>query len=155
MPVDGEGHQSTSAQISESLRQIIELSHRFEDVLQRSLNVNSTDLQAMEHLIRDRELSPGEISRRLHISTAAATQLVDRLVAQGHVSRAAHPSDRRRVVVRPADSSVAKAMSGLAPMIEGLAIAIDDLSEPERRVVASFLRQVTAVYARSVQSDAV
>jgi DNA-binding MarR family transcriptional regulator len=35
------------------------------------------------------------------MSAAAATAMVDRLAARGHVERAPHHVDRRRVVVRP------------------------------------------------------
>ena len=149
----GEGVQSrASARISDALRQVIDLSHRFEEVLQRSLNVNATDLVAMEHLIRDRELSPGELSRRLRVSSAASTQVVDRLVAQGHAERHPHPTDRRRVVVRPADASVVKAMSELAPMLVGLSGVIGELDDAASATVAAFLDRVIEVYSHSIAS---
>ncbi|MEI8080033.1 MAG: MarR family transcriptional regulator, partial [bacterium] len=54
---------------------------------------------ALEHLDADGSLGPSELARRLQLTTGAVTALVDRLEASGHVARAPHPSDRRRIVI--------------------------------------------------------
>jgi DNA-binding MarR family transcriptional regulator len=45
------------------------------------------------------QMSVGEIATALGISMPAASELVDRLVEAGHLTRAACPEDRRRVLV--------------------------------------------------------
>ena len=81
------------------LREILYVTADFEAHLGRELAVNPTDLKAMEHLISSGPLSPTELARRLDMSTAAVTTVVDRLVAASHVARSQHPTDRRGVVV--------------------------------------------------------
>ena len=88
------------------LRDILELTTRFELHVGKELSVNPTDLDAMEELIKDGPLSPTELARRLGVSTAAVTTVVDRLTAVGHVTRIANPEDRRGVLVVPAPASV-------------------------------------------------
>ncbi|MDI9891605.1 MarR family winged helix-turn-helix transcriptional regulator [Microbacterium sp. IEGM 1404] len=91
-------------------------------------------------------LSPGELSRRLDLTTAATTAAIDRLVALGHVTRAPHPTDRRSLLVVPTEASVHRAMSHLAPMIASVDAVLDDFSEDEQAVIARYLERVVASY---------
>ena len=90
----GELHRATLL-----LRTVIELSDAFERALGKELGVNPTDLTAMEHLIQSGPLTPSEIAKRLSLTPAAATTVVDRLASVGHVTRSPHPTDRRGVLV--------------------------------------------------------
>lgn len=128
------------------LREIIDVTDEFEAHVGRELSVNPTDLQAMEHLIMSGPLSPTELARRLGISTAAVTAVVDRLVAVEHVSRAQHPTDRRGVLVVPAPKSIARAMGTLMPMIAGIDGVLDEFSETEQETIAAYLERVVSVY---------
>ena len=134
------------------LRDILDVTGEFEAHVGRELDVNPTDLQAMEHLISSGPLSPTELARRLGISTAAVTAVVDRLVAVDHVSRAKHPTDRRGVLVVPAPNSVAKAMSTLMPMIMGIDQVLDDFSAAEQATIAAYLERVLEVYRAQLPS---
>ncbi|WP_241978717.1 MULTISPECIES: MarR family winged helix-turn-helix transcriptional regulator [Cryobacterium] len=139
-----------AAAIGVCLHEIVQLSRAFERQVGQALEVNSTDLSAMEHLMQEGPLTPSELSRRLDISTAATTLVVDRLVALGHAQRHPHASDRRKVVVVPAPSSVVRAFEELRPVIGGVAALAEDLSAAERNVVAEFLARVVGVYRDSL-----
>ncbi|MGV8884237.1 MAG: MarR family winged helix-turn-helix transcriptional regulator [Microbacteriaceae bacterium] len=128
------------------LRDILELTTQFELHVGRELSVNPTDLDAMEELIKDGPLSPTELARRLEISTAAVTTVVDRLTAVGHVTRVPNPADRRGVLVVPAPQSVAKAMSTLMPMILGIDRVLDGFTEEERMTITVYLDRVVSAY---------
>ena len=65
----------------------------------------------MEHLMGE-PIGPVELSRRLHMTSASATVLVDRLEEAGHVVREPDPHDGRRRVVRP---TAAGRQRGLRP----------------------------------------
>lgn len=118
----------------------------FEKSLQHELSVNPTGLDAMGHLVMSGPLSPGELSRRLDLTTAATTAAIDRLVALGHVTRAPHPTDRRSLLVVPTEASVQRAMSRLAPMIAGVDAVLDDFSDAEQAVITRYLERVVASY---------
>lgn len=128
------------------LREILEISEAFERRLGRELAVNPTDLSAMEHLIASGALSPGELARRLGISPAAATTVIDRLTSAGHVSRAPNPDDRRGVLVEAAPASVAATMARLMPMIRDIDRVIDDFDEHDAAVIERYLRRVVERY---------
>ncbi|WP_241992634.1 MarR family winged helix-turn-helix transcriptional regulator [Cryobacterium lactosi] len=144
------GGPPDSDAIGSALHQILQLSRAFERQVGQALEVNSTDLAAMEHLIQEGALTPGELSRRLDISTAATTLVVDRLVALGHAQRHPHTSDRRKIVVVPAPESVTRAFQQLHPVIGGVAALTQELSDDERAVVEAFLTRVIGVYRSSL-----
>lgn len=131
---------------TELLREILEVSDDFERHLGRELTVNPTDLQAMEHLLMSGPLGPSELSRRLGISTASTTKVVDRLVDLGHVTREAHPTDRRGILVVPTESSRRRALSTLMPMIMGIDAELDGFSADEQATITEYLERVVAVY---------
>lgn len=133
------------------IREIFQLSQRFERRLGASLSVNTTDLAAMEHLIQGGPMTPSELATRLEMSTAATTHVIDRLVAVGHVERQPHPVDRRKIVVTPAPASVALAFEELAPMISGVGAAAAAYDPEEQAVIAGFLRSVADLYAGLVE----
>ena len=128
------------------LRDILDLTGDFERHLGRELTVNPTDLEAMEELIRDGALSPTELARRLNMSTAAVTTVVDRLTAVGHVSREPNPDDRRGILVVPRPDSVRKAMATVMPMILGMDGVIAGFDAAERDTITAYLRAVADVY---------
>lgn len=131
---------------TELIRDVREVSQEFELHVGRQLAVNPTDLQAMEHLIQNGPLGPTELARRLDISTAAVTSVVDRLTALGHVTRTQHPTDRRGVVVVPSPESVKRAMDALIPMISGIDAVLDDFDPDEQATITAYLEQVLSVY---------
>lgn len=128
------------------LRDILNLTEQFENHLGSELAVNRTDLEAMEELIKDGPLSPTELARRLGVTTAAATTVVDRLTRLGHVTREPHPSDRRGVLVVPAPASVTRALGTLMPMIAGIDSAITGFDEAQRETITAYLGEVARVY---------
>lgn len=131
---------------SELVREFIEVNAQYSVQLGRELAVNPTDLQAMQHLIASGPLSPTELARRLEISTAAATAVVDRLVAVGHATREQHPSDRRSVVVVPRPESVDRAMGALMPMILGIDRVLDGFDAEQQATITEYLQRIVDAY---------
>lgn len=132
--------------IASQLQELAAAIFQFEKYLAHFLSVNSTDLSAMEHLIGDGPLTPSELARRLDISTAAATVMVDRLVALGHVHRRPHERDRRMVDIVPSPPSVQAAHDAMRPMLTGIAEATSALNERDRKVVERFLTDVIGAF---------
>jgi len=132
------------------LRDIREVGAAFEAHLAQQLTVNPTDLEAMEHLIQDGPLTPTDLSRRLGVSTAAMTTIIDRLTAVGHVSRVPNPSDRRGILVVPAAASVERAMGAIMPMVLGIDRVLAEFDEQEKATITDYLSRVVEVYRRQL-----
>jgi DNA-binding MarR family transcriptional regulator len=135
------------------LREVIALSRRLERHLAVELEVNATDLFAMEHLSRHGSSTPSELAQELGVTSSAATFVVDRLAAQGHVTRRPHPDDRRKTVVAPAAESVQQVMEMIRPVATGLADYVDAMPPADRAVVEAFLDQVATVYRVAVGDE--
>ena len=153
MQTGGQRGSVSVDEITGLLRDMREVTTEFEQRLGEQLTVNPTDLAAMEHLIQDGPLTPTELARRLGLTTAAMTTSIDRLTAVGHVTRSPNPADRRGILVVPAEASVGRAMGMLLPMIIGIDRVLDGYDEAQREVIASYLRQVVAVYRDHLPGD--
>ncbi len=136
--------------VGQQLQTISILSRQIERQLGLSLGVNSTALAAMEQLITHGPLTPSELAARLQVTTAAGTQIVDRLERGGHVTRQRQSDDRRHVLVVPAPASVTRTFGELAPMLSGLDAVVAALSAADRGVIDQFLGRVIDVYQAAI-----
>ena len=143
-----------STRVLEDLREIVRLSLDFQRHLGRVLTVGATDLAAMELLIENGPLSPSELARRLGVSTAAATQIVDRLTVLGHVDRQPHPEDRRKVVVIPQPESIGRTAGELLPVVRGVAELAATFPPDDLAVVERFLAGVAGIYRDALAAGA-
>ncbi len=127
----------------------------FQRRLARQLRVDAAGLATMEYLLRTGPTGPTDVARRLDISTAATTLVLDRLQAAGHLTRSPHASDRRKVLLTPAPRSAAAAQGYVDPLLRAVDALTVSLTASEQAVVANFLDRLTAVYDRAVADLAV
>lgn len=128
------------------LRELTELSRAFERRLERELGVNSTDREAMEHLISRGPLSAKDLAAAISHSPAGTTTVIDRLEKLGHASRVADPSDRRVTLVQATPASKRKAETIVWGMVAAVDSVAASLSEDEAEVVSRYLAGVTRAY---------
>lgn len=107
--------------------------------LARRLGLTESEVLAVQHLARAGELTPGQIGALLQLSSGGTTGLLHRLQRAGHVSRHAHPRDRRSAVVRLTPAIAAWATEAWAPFVAEIDALASGLSDSEREVVRRFL----------------
>ena len=123
----------------DALRECTAAGARVRVVVARQAGLSESELVALEHLVGG-PIGPAELSRRLDVSTAAATGIVDRLVSHGHVIRSPHEHDRRRTQVVVTASGREEVLQGLLPMFRALRELDESFDAQERAVVERFLR---------------
>ncbi|MCD0483628.1 MarR family transcriptional regulator [Streptacidiphilus sp. ASG 303] len=137
-------------ELSEALREVLTLTQLARGALAHRLGMPLTDVEAVEHVIMaeaaGEQLGPVELSRRLGVTSAAATQSVHRLAGEGHVERTPHPADRRRQVLQVTDTGMRHVMGELAPLLGLLGGASAGMSEEERGAALRYLANVAAAY---------
>lgn len=121
-----------------TLRRLLKTSGQVAPALARRTGLSHTELSALEHLMEE-PMGPSELAQRVGVTTAAASGIVDRLVARGHAERQPHPTDRRRTAVVCTTSGRQEMMEHLMPMFLELARLDAELTEDERAVIARFL----------------
>jgi len=131
---------------SDTLQLIMELtdvSGLLPHAIARRTGLSVSELHSLRHLLAG-PLGPNDLARTLGVTSAASSGIVDRLESRGHVSRQAHPTDKRRTVVVISDSGRTEVMTELRPMFEGLVAADARLSDEDRHVVDAYLRDIIA-----------
>lgn len=121
-----------------ALRELLTLAEQVSPVLARRAELGHTDLRALELLVESPQ-GPVELAARLGVTSAAASGIVDRMKARGHVVRAPHPTDGRRTQVCLTASGREELLGHLVPMFIGLAEVDGSLSDDERVVVQRYL----------------
>lgn len=136
------------------VRKILVLNEKMEFMMRREMDVNETDFQAMQHLIKARSMTPGNLAQALYLTPAATTTVIDRLVNKGHATRTPHPTDRRRWVITPSEASVRSAMEKLMPMILDVDSKVRSYDQAQQRVIVDFLDGVvTAMDNRAAELE--
>ena len=123
---------------SRLLRRVVQLNEEIGYQVRRIMGLKETDYAAMAILMRE-PMGPSELARALHITSAAATAVVDRLVSAGHAVREPHPEDRRRTIIRAVDASRAKTMEHVHPMMNMVEDELEKLDQHGRDAVLQFL----------------
>ena len=139
----------TPDDITEATRRLDIAMSRLTGAFARVVGVSVPELLALEHLADGKGLGPSELARRLQLTSGSVTSLVDRLEASGHAVRAAHPSDRRRVVVLRTPKADEDLRHGAAPLVGDIAELAAGLSEDERQVVGRFLERLIDIIERT------
>ncbi|UNX54841.1 MarR family transcriptional regulator [Georgenia sp. TF02-10] len=127
-----------------------------EEMRQRTsvgMGMNRSDIQALQHVIAAEQegtpITPRLLADHLRISSASTTKLLDRLTASGHLERAAHPHDRRSVVVRATPHAHREIRERLGRMHERMAEIARDVPEHCRDAVVDFLEAMAAELDRA------
>jgi DNA-binding MarR family transcriptional regulator len=143
------GWDGTSTLVA--LRELLTTGARVNHVVARRAGISDTELVTLEHLSRE-QIGPAEVARRLEVSTAAATGIVDRLVSRGHVERRPHAGDRRRTELVLTESGRSEVVGHLLPMFVALDQLDGGFTAEEREVVERYLRGAVRAFEHVLEA---
>ncbi|MFE9746916.1 MarR family winged helix-turn-helix transcriptional regulator [Saccharothrix saharensis] len=125
------------------LRQLTVETDRFAEIFGEKQRMHRTDLNALAVIMDARwsgePMSPTRLAEALHLSASATTSVLDRLEASGHVERARHPHDRRKVELRVSDKALELGRGFFGPLDEAYTGAWAQFGAADRAVIARFL----------------
>jgi DNA-binding MarR family transcriptional regulator len=127
----------------DALQELVDVAAQVPHEVARQAGLSTSELHSLRHLM-DTPMGPVELARALGVTSAAASGVVDRLVARGHALRRPHAADGRRTEVVITESGRLEVFERLAPMFAALAELDSSLSEQERTLVERYLRGATA-----------
>jgi DNA-binding MarR family transcriptional regulator len=117
--------------------------------------VSSTDFHALLHIMvgetAGAPLTLAQLRKRMEVSPAAITYLVDRMIDAGHIRREPDPDDRRKWLLRYQESGMTLARAFFEPLGVLLSTAVADLSD--RDLVAAHRVFTAMVAAMSTFED--
>ena len=98
-------------------------------------DVAANDFRALLHVMvaqtAGTPLTAGDLRKRMGMSGAAITYLVERMIASGHLHRESDPGDRRKVILRVADHGMDVARSFFTPLGEQTRAALAGLPDAD------------------------
>lgn len=125
-------------------------SYRHRTAVARRLGISESELVALTYLAEG-GLTPGELGRRLQLTSGGMTSLLQRLRRGGHIERRAHPSDRRSVVVSATQDVLDRIAELYAPLVAELDDLTAELSGHDREIVHRYLTRT--VLASELQAE--
>ena len=131
---------------SDLLRRVVDAGIHVRQQLSRMGGMNETEMATLGHVARE-AMGPAEVARRIGVTTAAATGIVDRLVARGHLERRPHASDRRRVDLHVTESGRAEVLGMLMPMLISLRDLEAGFTPEEHAVIQRYLSGALEAFA--------
>ncbi|PRH77511.1 MarR family transcriptional regulator [Streptomyces solincola] len=109
------------------------------------LGISNAEWEVLKHLVLSGEpyrLGPGELAKRLGLTPAAMTHRIDRMAADGLVTRDRDENNRVRVIVELTDEGRTKWMEAMRMATSFEEELLRDLSPAERGVLGELLIRV-------------
>ncbi|CAL4858857.1 MarR family transcriptional regulator [Microbacterium sp. MM2322] len=130
---------------------ILELRHAEQvqaDRSQRISGLGGIDLSALRYLVQarreEREISPKDLIVMLGTSSATVTNVIERLVGKGYVTREQHPTDRRAHYLLPTDAANDLVDEVYGAHHAAVVSVIDSLNEGDAETTAATIRRIAA-----------
>jgi DNA-binding MarR family transcriptional regulator len=110
------------------------------------IGINATDLNCLNILSFNGQMTAGELARATGLTTASITGVVDRLEEAGFVRRERDPRDRRRVVIRLVlETALRDVASVFLPMMRDWQQMAARYSDDELRLIVDFYDRMQGV----------
>ena len=139
--------QSPAGQhLSDALLHLRRAERRQSERALRESGLSSIDLTALRYLVQgqrdQRDLGPKDLIVMLDTSSATITNVVERLVARGYVTRVQHPTDRRAHFLVPSAEAVQRVDDAFASHHSTIVEVIDALPEADAERAAAVLVKI-------------
>lgn len=125
-----------------SLRRIIRAIDLHSRALSSRFNLTVPQLVCLRQIFRSGPCSPGDLARRVSLSQATITGIIDRLEARSLVSRVRGQTDRRKVTVSLTESGRKLAETMPWPLQERFAERLFALPEQDQARINQVLDQI-------------
>ncbi len=98
--MDNNNNKDLSEEILATLRQISRAMSIYSKSLEKHYGLTSPQLIILQELSHDDYIAIGEIARKISLSQATVTDIIDRLITKGLVTRTKNNLDRRQVLIK-------------------------------------------------------
>jgi len=100
MDINNNNNKDFSEEIVITLRQISRAMSIYSKSLDKHYGLTSPQLLILHELFQSDQIVIGEIARKISLSQATVTDIIDRLTIKGLVTRAKNNLDRRQVLIK-------------------------------------------------------
>jgi len=100
MDINNNKNKDLSEEILITLRQINRAMSIYSKSLDKHYGLTSPQLLILHELFQSDQIAIGEIARKISLSQATVTDIIDRLIIKGLVTRTKNSLDRRQVLIK-------------------------------------------------------
>jgi DNA-binding MarR family transcriptional regulator len=133
--------------IASAVERLVAAGIRQRGALAKRLESTTTDVAALQYVVRGTECAPGDLARALMLSPSGTTAVIDRLSRSGLISRTPG-SGRQRVALSATDAGRELHARALAPLGDDVGHLIEDLPRSSRILVERFLTRLADLAER-------
>ena len=148
---EGEGVEASAVDVLNLLRRYRETESAMRARVRGHMGMGEKDILALRYLLEARAtgtvIRQKDLAAKLDITTPSVSNMVDRLVADGHARRTPHPDDRRSIAVEATEDGDREVRETLRRMHDRMYAVVTAMSPADRAVVADFLAQMTDALA--------
>jgi len=98
-------YRDISYDVLVTLRQIIRATDMHSKQLVKRYGLTAPQLMVLKEIMADEDINIGKVAKKVSLSQATVTNIIDRLEARGMVTRERSSEDKRRVMVRVTDKT--------------------------------------------------
>src|SRR6478736_1044658 len=124
---------------------------------QRLSGLSNMDLAAIRYLVQgyrdERDLSPKDVIVMRDTSSATVTNVVERLVDRGYLTRVQHPTDRRAHYLVPTEEAVRRVDEAYEAHHSALVGVIESLSPAQAETAADVITHLADALDRLAATD--
>lgn len=128
-----------------ALRQILRATEMNSRALAKAANLSPSQLILLQVLSRSDGMTPGAIAKRLSISQATVTAMIDKLSGRGLVERQRDNADKRRVIIRITGDGEATMATAPDQLQEHFVKRFEALPEWERSFLIAALQRTASL----------
>jgi len=118
----------------------------------RELGISTNERLVLAHLSHEGSLTAADLSKRVGMTSAAMTTLIDRLEAANLVKRVPDQRDRRRILLYPTKHMLQSSQELTESVAREVQAIVESLQERDRRLVQDLLERFGDIFERHASS---
>lgn len=128
--------------VTMAMREVTSLSVLYHQMMALCLGLNSTDLQCLERVAANGDVTAGELAKVTGLTTGSITTAIDRLEQAGFVSRHRDDADRRKVFVGATPAMRRQAEPLSTPMHEAMGEVLGRCGDDQLKFLSQILQEL-------------
>lgn len=128
-----------------SVRKIMRAIDIHSSYLARQYGLTSPQLICMKRLSEEKEMTPGRLAKKIHLSHATVTGIINRLEKKGLVQKTRSTDDGRSYLIHLTDSGLAMIQSSPSMLQDQFMHELSKLANWEKTMILSSLQRITTI----------
>jgi DNA-binding MarR family transcriptional regulator len=148
------GKLSMSQEVYSALRQIVRAMDVHSKYLYKYYGLSTPQLTILKVLSEVSEIPTGQLAKRISLSQATVTDILDRLEEKGLITRQRSSFDKRRVYIRISEKGRSIVLKNPSLLKEGFLQQFNELEDWEQTLILSSMQRVVAMMRTpEIESD--